>query len=83
MKNILVPTDFSTEANYAFEVALQLARYTGGNVTLLHLLEALDDAAGGFSTSGGPVSDWCCFVPANELSPAAMALLERGSTFTL
>ncbi len=56
MKNILVPTDFSPEANYACEVALQLARHSGGSVTLLHLLEALGDEAGGFSTVGAPVA---------------------------
>ena len=56
MKNILVPTDFSPEANYAYEVALQLAKHSGGTVTLLHLLEAIGDAGGGFSTIGAPVA---------------------------
>ena len=56
MKNLLVPTDFSPEAHYAYEVALQLAKHTGGTVTLLHMLDAIGDAAGGFSTVGGPVA---------------------------
>ena len=56
MKNILVPTDFSAESHYAFEVALQLAQHTGGQVTLLHVLEAPEAATGNFSTFGGPVS---------------------------
>jgi nucleotide-binding universal stress UspA family protein len=55
MKNILVPTDFSPEAHYAFEVALQLAKHTGGTVRLLHMLEAMEDYGGGFSSVGGPV----------------------------
>ncbi|MBF9239365.1 universal stress protein [Hymenobacter sp. BT683] len=55
MKNILVPTDFSPEAHYAYEVALQLAQHTGGSVTLLHVLEELGDSGGGFSSVGGPV----------------------------
>lgn len=55
MKNILVPTDFSPEAQYAFEVTLQLAKHTGGRVTLLHLLEGIEESGGGFSTVGGLV----------------------------
>ena len=56
MKNILVPTDFSAEAHYAFEVALQLAKHTGGRVTLLHVLEAPEAATANFSTYGGPTN---------------------------
>ena len=56
MKNILVPTDFSLEAHHAYEVALQLAHRTGGNLTLLHVLEAPEAATANFSTFGGPVS---------------------------
>ena len=57
MKNILVATDFSPEAHHAFQVAVQLARHTGGELTLLHVLEALEDSAGGFSTVGSPVGE--------------------------
>ncbi|GAA3966792.1 universal stress protein [Hymenobacter antarcticus] len=56
MKNILVPTDFSAESHYAFEVALMLARHTSGTVTLLHVLEAPEAATANFSTFGGPVN---------------------------
>jgi nucleotide-binding universal stress UspA family protein len=56
MKNILVPTDFSPESHHAFEVALQLAKHTGGTVTLLHVLEAPEASTGNFSTYGGPVN---------------------------
>lgn len=38
MKNILVPTDFSESATAALEQAAQLARLTGGRVTLLYVL---------------------------------------------
>lgn len=56
MKNILVPTDFSPEAHHAYEVALQLAKHTGGNVTLLYVLEGQEPAkTGNFSTFGAPV----------------------------
>lgn len=57
MKNILVATDFSPESHNAFQVAVQLARHTGGQLTLLHVLEALEDSAGGFSTVGSPVGE--------------------------
>ncbi|GAA4053767.1 universal stress protein [Hymenobacter glaciei] len=57
MKNILVATDFSSEAHHAFEVAVQLARHTGGQLTLLHVLETIEDSGGGFSTVGSPVGE--------------------------
>ena len=56
MKNILVPTDFSAEANHALEVALQLAKQTGGSVKVLHVLESPDIASPNFSSYGGPVN---------------------------
>ena len=56
MKNILVPTDFSAEAHHAFRAALQLARRTGGSVTLLHVLAMPNQQrTANFSTFGGPV----------------------------
>lgn len=39
MKKILVPTDFSDHAEYALQVAAQIARENGGEIFLLHLLE--------------------------------------------
>lgn len=39
MKKILVPTDFSEQANYALEVAAQLARKNNGEIYLLHMLD--------------------------------------------
>lgn len=38
-KKILVPTDFSEEANHALDVAVQIARLSEGNITLLHVLD--------------------------------------------
>jgi nucleotide-binding universal stress UspA family protein len=38
MKNILVPMDFSDAANSALSRAIELAGYTGGRVTLLHVI---------------------------------------------
>ncbi len=48
MKKILVPTDFSDHAEYALKVAAQIARKTGGEIYLLHMLEmpALSDGIG-------------------------------------
>lgn len=56
MQNILVPTDFSLEAHHAFEVALQLAQRTKGQITLLHVLDApsgstLTSTGGGLGVS--------------------------------
>lgn len=39
MKKILVPTDFSKEAEYALKVAAQFANTFGSEIYLLHLLE--------------------------------------------
>jgi nucleotide-binding universal stress UspA family protein len=41
MKKILVPTDFSTEADYALEVAAKIAAKTGAGIELLHVIEDL------------------------------------------
>lgn len=39
MKKILVPTDFSEHAEYALKVAAQIARKSGSEILLLHMLE--------------------------------------------
>src|SRR5688500_18983766 len=39
MKKILVPTDFSTEAQHAFEIATQLAHLSGAELKLLNVIE--------------------------------------------
>lgn len=39
MKNILVPTDFSPQAEYALKIAAQLAKKYDANIHLLHMLE--------------------------------------------
>ncbi|QNP51269.1 universal stress protein [Hymenobacter qilianensis] len=51
MQNILVPTDFSPEAHNAFEVAMQLAHRTHGQITLLHVVDS--SAGSGMVTTGG------------------------------
>ncbi len=40
MKSILVPTDFSEQANYALDLAYGIAKMSGAKVTLLHVAEA-------------------------------------------
>lgn len=39
LKNILVPTDFSEEANNALDVAVEIARVTNAKITLLHIVD--------------------------------------------
>ena len=43
MKKILVPTDFSKEAGYALDGAIQLANMNGGEIILLHVIESTDN----------------------------------------
>lgn len=39
MKKILIPTDFSQNAEYALKIAAQIARKNDGEIILLHMLE--------------------------------------------
>lgn len=57
MQNILVPTDFSLEAHHAFEVALQLAQRTKGQITLLHVVDAPSGSSISSTGSGIGVSE--------------------------
>jgi nucleotide-binding universal stress UspA family protein len=50
MKTILVPTDFSKEADNALEVAAIIARNTGAKIELLHIVESIHEDA--YSVSG-------------------------------
>lgn len=58
IKNILVPTDFSEEANKALNYAVEVAKITGAAITLHHVIdtpvaqEAHGDGIGGFGGSG-------------------------------
>jgi len=45
-KHLLVPTDLSPESTYALRYGLSLARATGGDVTLLHVLKLRKKATG-------------------------------------
>jgi len=53
MKKILVPTDFSKNANIATAVAADIARRSGGELVLLHIVE---EASGGSFNVEGEVS---------------------------
>ncbi|MCM4158338.1 universal stress protein [Antarcticibacterium flavum] len=55
MKKILVPTDFSEQAEYALKVAAQLARKYDGEIFLLHMLELPMHLVGGAAASGSGV----------------------------
>ncbi len=50
MKKILVPTDFSKPAGFAFDVALGIAKKAGAEVILLHVIEQPGSSA--FSVTG-------------------------------
>ncbi len=55
MKNILVPVDFSSQAEYAAKVASEIARLTNSKIYLLHMLElptgVIDPASYGSSSN--------------------------------
>jgi len=69
MKKILVPTDFSDEAGYALDAAVNFARKSGAEVHLLHVVEGF--VQGSFATQGG--------IPDNLTEEAfTLKLLERG-----
>lgn len=55
MKSILVPTDFSEQANNALDFAAQIAEKNGADVLLLHVLEHPGDNA--FNTMGIATKD--------------------------
>lgn len=51
MKTILVPTDFSEQANYALQLAVQIARKSGNTeIQVLHIMEGLGQHS--FNTMG-------------------------------
>ncbi|HZY81744.1 MAG TPA: universal stress protein [Cyclobacteriaceae bacterium] len=50
MKKILVPTDFSKQANIATEVAADVARRSGADLVLLHVVEEV--TGGSFNVEG-------------------------------
>ncbi len=55
MKKILVPTDFSKQADYALAAAADIARKNGAEVILLHVVEGF--TSGSFATMGGVPDD--------------------------
>ncbi len=59
MKKILVPTDFSKQAEYALEAAAQLAKKNGSEIIMLNLLEFPEDMVDpvtGTATAAGPAA---------------------------
>lgn len=46
IKNILFPTDFSENSNYAFDYALDLAKKFGARLYILHVIHELIDTTG-------------------------------------
>ncbi len=61
MKRIIVPTDFSEQASYAFDLACQIAEASGADIIALHVLDytGLFDFSignGAYPVMGGPAS---------------------------
>ncbi len=50
MKTILVPTDFSEQANNALDLAVQIARKSDANILVVNVIEGLRDFS--FNTMG-------------------------------
>lgn len=50
MKKILVPTDFSTHAEYALKVAAQIAKKNNSEIVLLHMLELPHQGSDAFAS---------------------------------
>ncbi len=55
MKKILVPTDFSKQAEYALDAAANLSKKIDAQIVLLHVVEGF--ASGSFATMGGMPDD--------------------------
>jgi nucleotide-binding universal stress UspA family protein len=55
MKTILVPTDFSNEAQNALEVACSIARHADSKIILLHIVEGIHEDS--YSVSASSVGD--------------------------
>lgn len=62
MKKILVPTDFSEQADYALEAASQLARKYDSEIYLLHLLELPEQFIDPASTGSNQVPEAIFFM---------------------
>ncbi len=62
MKKILVPTDFSTHADYALRTAAQIARKNNGEIILLHMLELPTQVVDKISGGGGDIPEVMFFL---------------------
>ncbi|MDW7691122.1 universal stress protein [Flammeovirgaceae bacterium SG7u.111] len=54
LNKILVPTDFSEEANNALEVAVEIARFCNADITLLHIVDV--PSIGSHSVTGDAIN---------------------------
>ena len=57
MRTILVPTDFSKEADNALEVAVSVARHTDATINLLHVVESIYEDSYNTTGTSKPVED--------------------------
>ncbi|QCK13613.1 universal stress protein [Mangrovivirga cuniculi] len=72
MKNILVPTDFSKEAGYALQLAVDFAKKTGAKLSIIHVIEYYPTAS--FTTMGpAPESG----MPANAFTAQMIEKVEK------
>jgi nucleotide-binding universal stress UspA family protein len=63
IKNILIPTDFSKEADYALDFAIEMAKSTQIKLHLLHVIESPSAYEGSFNVEGEVAHDG----PAEEI----------------
>ncbi len=75
MKKILVPTDFSDQAGFALDAAVDLSQATGATIVLLHIVEGF--ASGSFSTMGGIPEDYSQDIFVGKLLEKRQSELEK------
>ncbi len=75
MKKILVPTDFSSEAQHAFEIATQLANISGAEIKLLNVIEM--NGTPNFSATGDTMNGGVEYMFMMKLLESTRAQMKR------
>jgi len=77
MRTILVPTDFSKEAENALEVAVSVARHTDATLNLLHVVESIYEDSYNTTGTSNPVEDSMDRLFVLKMVEKAMHLLNK------
>ena len=80
MKKILVPTDFSKPATIAAEVAADIARRSGGEITLLHVIEEATEGSINIEGEASYGGDWEDKIFTAKLIEKAKKQMEKFAT---